>query len=124
MIGVPAAHAQGQPPAPPPAPAPSPAPVDEAEVGPVEQDHPRARAEDRTVEAVQRLVDPVQRRKLHDRRRLPAGDHEAVDLVELLGLPHLDDVRPEGAQHRRVLAEVSLQGEDADPHAASVEAVG
>ena len=47
--------------------------------------------------------------------RLAAGDDEAVEAVELLRLAHLDDVRAESAQHRRVLAEVALHGQNADP---------
>ena len=45
----------------------------------------------------------------------PPGMHEAVEALELLGLAHLDDVRAERAQHRRVLAEVALNCENADP---------
>ena len=45
----------------------------------------------------------------------PPGMHEPVEALELLGLAHLDDLRAEPAQHRRVLAHVSLEGENADP---------
>ena len=44
----------------------------------------------------------------------PPGIDEPVEPVELLRLAHLDDLRAEPAQHRRVLAEVALEGEDAD----------
>ena len=37
--------------------------------------------------------------------------------IELLRLAHLDGLRAEPAQHCRVLAEVSLYRQDADPHA-------
>ena len=49
-----------------------------------------------------------------DRSRLAAGDDEPVEPVELLGKAHLDRLRAEPPQHGRVLAEVSLHGEDAD----------
>ena len=80
-----------------------------------EQDHPGAGPEDRRLEMPQRLVEAVELRELEDRRRLPARNDEAVDPLELLRLPHLDDLRAEPPQHRRVLAEVPLHGEDADP---------
>src|SRR5438067_4439743 len=57
--------------------------VDEAEVVPVEDDHPRARAEDRAGERAQRLVEPVEAHQPHERRRLAAGDDEPVEAVEL-----------------------------------------
>ena len=47
----------------------------------------------------------------------PPGIDEPVEAVELLGQPHLDHLGAERAQHRRVLAEVALHGEDADRHA-------
>ena len=53
----------------------------------------------------------------HDRRRLATWNHETVEAVELLRQPHLDYVRPERPQHRRVLAKVALHSEDADRHA-------
>ena len=81
----------------------------------VEQDHPGARPEDRAAEAPDRLLDPVQAHQARDRRRLAAGDDQPVEAVELLGLPHLDRLRAEAAQHGRVLAEVALDGQDADP---------
>ncbi len=49
-----------------------------------------------------------------NRSRLAAGDDEPVEPVELLGKAHLDRLRAEPPQHGRVLAEVSLHGEDAD----------
>ena len=82
----------------------------------VEHDHPRARAEHGSLEATDRLVEAVEAHQAHERRRLAAGDDEPVEPVELLRLAHLDDVRAEPAQHRRVLAEVPLDCEDADLH--------
>ena len=79
----------------------------------VEHDHPRARPEDRGLEPPHRLVEPVEAHQAHERRRLAAGDDEPVEPVELLRLAHLDGVGAEPPQHRRVLAEVPLDGEDA-----------
>src|SRR5712691_5596909 len=73
--------------------------VEQAEVAPVEEDHPRARAEDRGLEAANRLLEAVEPDQAADRRRLAARDDEAVEPVELLGLAHLDHVRTEPAQH-------------------------
>ena len=47
----------------------------------------------------------------------PPGNDEAVQPVELLGLADLDGVCPEPAQHREVLAEVALHGENTNLHA-------
>ena len=103
---------------------PADADVGEAEVVAVEHDHPGARAEDRRREAAQRLVDAVQAHQPRDRGRLAAGDDQPVEPVELLRQPHLDRLGAEAPQHGRVLAEVPLHGEDADPkrllHAGSV----
>jgi hypothetical protein len=90
--------------------------VDEPEMLAVEDDHPRASPEHRLLEPAHRLVEPVEPHQAHERRRLAAGDHEPVEPFELLRLAHLDDVRAELAQHRRVLAEVALHCEDADRH--------
>ena len=91
--------------------------VDEVEMVSVEQDHPGAGPEDRAAEPANRLLEPVQPHQAGDRRRLAAGDDEPVEPVELLGQAHLDRLRAEAAQHRRVLAEVALDCEDADLHA-------
>src|ERR671936_1791656 len=88
--------------------------VDEVEVVPVEHDHPRARAEDRSGERAERLVEPVEAHEAHERRRLAARDDEAVEALELLRQAHLGHLGAEAAEHRRVLAEVALEGEDAD----------
>ena len=45
----------------------------------------------------------------------PPGMISPSSPAELLGLPHLDGVGAEAAQHRRVLAKVPLQGKNADP---------
>ena len=58
---------------------------------------------------------PYRLHQPRERRRLAAGDHEPVEAVELIGFPDFDDVGAEAAQHLRVLAKVSLQGENADP---------
>ena len=81
----------------------------------VEHDHPGAGAEHRPAEVADRLVEPVEAHQPHERRRLAAGDHEPVEPGELLGLAHLEDLGAELAQHRRVLAEVALHGENTDP---------
>ena len=70
-----------------------------------------------SAEPPDRLLQAVEPHQAHDRRRLAAGDHETVEAVELLRQPHLDHVRAERAQHRRVLAKVALHSEDADRHA-------
>ena len=79
------------------------------------------------VEAADRLVEPVEAHQPREGRRLAARDHEPVEPVELLGLAHLDHVGAEPPQHRRVLAEVALHGEHADPkrlHAFNGNAAG
>ena len=91
--------------------------VDEAEMVSVEHDQPGARAEDGLLEAPDRVLEPVEPHQAHEGRRLAAGDDEAVEPRELLGLAYLDGIRAEPSQHRRVLAEVPLQSEDADSHA-------
>ena len=82
----------------------------------VEQDHPGAGAQDRPLEAPDRLLEPVEADQAADRRGLAAGDDEPVEAVELLGLPHLDDVGAEAPQHRRVLAEIPLHSQHSDRH--------
>ena len=81
---------------------------------PVEHDHPRAGAEDRRVEPPERLVEAVEAHQPRDRGRLAARQDQPVEPVELLGQAHLDRLGAEAPQHRRVLAEVPLHGEDAD----------
>ena len=88
--------------------------VAEREMVAVEHDHPGAGAEDRRLEPAQRLVDPVQPHQPADRGRLAARDDQAVEPVELLRQPHLDRLGAEAPQHRRVLAEVPLERQDAD----------
>src|SRR5436190_2088272 len=89
--------------------------VDEAEVVAVEHDHAGARAEHRPIELAQRLVEAVEPHQASERSRLAARDDEPVVPVELLGDADLDDVGAEAPQHRRVLAELPLHGENADP---------
>ena len=88
--------------------------VGETEVGAVDEDHPRAGAEDGSVEAPDRLVEAVEGGEPQDRRRLAARDHEPVEPVELLGEAHLHDLRAGGAEHPRVLAKRPLEGENTD----------
>src|SRR6266516_1312396 len=89
--------------------------VAEAEVVAVEDDHPGARAEDRAAEPAHRLVEAVQPHEPADRGRLPARDDQAVEPRQLLGEPDLGRLRAESPQDGGVLAEVPLQGENADP---------
>src|SRR5439155_27166144 len=89
--------------------------VAEAEVVAVEDDHPGARAEDRVAEPAHRLVEAVQPHEPADRGGLPARDDQAVDPRQLLGEPDLDRLCAEPPQHGRVLPEVPLHGQDADP---------
>src|ERR671914_931579 len=66
--------------------------VPEAQVLAVEHDHPRAGAEDRATgfrEALDGPVEPVTGKRLGDRRRLAAGYHETVEILELARGPHL-----------------------------------
>ena len=90
--------------------------VDEAEMRSVEQDHSRASPEDGPAEALDRLLEPVEADQPSDRSRLAARDDQAVEPVELLGLANLDTLDTEALQHREVLTEVALDGEDADAH--------
>src|SRR5262245_43881324 len=91
--------------------------VDEAEMVAPEHDQARAGAEDRLLEAADRLFKPVKAHQAQEGRGLAAGDDEPVEALELLGLAHLDRVRAEAPQHGRVLTEVPLESQDADPHA-------
>ena len=81
----------------------------------VEHDHAGAGTEDGAPEVANGLVEAVELHETRERRRLPAGDDEAVEALELPGLAHLDDVGAEAPQHRGVLAEVALHGENTDP---------
>src|SRR5829696_8019381 len=89
--------------------------VDQPEVVAVEHDHAGAGAEDRPLERAHRLVEPVQAHQAPERGGLAAREDQPVETPELLGLADLHDLRAEPAQHRRVLAEVPLHGENADP---------
>src|SRR5215213_1849689 len=90
--------------------------IHQAQMRAIEHDHPRAGAEDRSCEALHRLVEAVEPHQPHERRRLAARDDEAVQALQLIGLPDLDRVGPEASQHRRVLAEVPLHSEHTDSH--------
>src|SRR5207253_7886922 len=78
------------------------------------EDHPGARSEDRTGEAPDRFLEPVEADQAADRGRFTARDDEAVEPAELLGEPYLDHVRAELSKRGLVLAEVPLDGQDAD----------
>ena len=80
----------------------------------VEQDHSGAGAEQRPLEGADRLFQAVQAHEPGDRRRLAAGNDQAVEMVQLLRLAHLDGLGAQPAQHRGVLAEVPLHREDSD----------
>src|SRR5262245_46879367 len=90
--------------------------VDEPEMLAVEHDQARARAENRTLEAANGLLEPVEPHQAHERRRFATRDDEPVEPFELLRLAHLDRLRAEPPKHRRVLAKVPLKSEDADLH--------
>src|SRR3990172_4396 len=81
-----------------------------------EQDHPGARSEDRPRERPDRVLEPVEPDEPPDRGGLAAGDDEAVEPFELLGLSHLDGVGAQPAERRDVLAEVPLDCQNADSH--------
>src|SRR5215203_4177343 len=90
--------------------------VDQAEVLSVEDDQARAGAEDRLLEAPDRVLEAVEAHQAHEGGRLAARHDEAVEALELLRFAHLDRVRTEPPQHGRVLAEVPLESQDADFH--------
>ena len=94
--------------------------VDQAEPLAVEHDHAGAGTEDRGRERADRLVEAVQAHQAHHRGRLAARDDQPVEAVELLRQAHLDPLDAEATQHRDVLTERSLQGEDADSHGCEV----
>ena len=96
--------------------------VDEPQMGAVEQDHPGTRAEDRSIEHPDRVAETVEVRELRHRRRLPTGDHEPVEPVELRRQPHLDRVGAEPAEHLQVLAKRALQRENTDAGSAGSHA--
>src|SRR5919204_2504331 len=83
----------------------------------VDQDHARAGAEDRALEATNRLLEAVDPAEAGDRRRLAARDDEPVEADQLLGLAHLHGIGAEPLEHASVLAEVSLECENADTQA-------
>ena len=91
--------------------------VEHAEVLAVEHDHARAGAEHRRAgarELAQRLGEPLALDPERHRRRLAAGDDQAVEPVEVGGHAHLAHVGAEAAQHLAVRLEVALERQDAD----------
>src|SRR5436309_5109927 len=97
--------------------------VGEAEMLAVEHDHAGAGAEDRRVEAPERLVEAVEPHQPRDRRRFAARDDQPVEPRQLVRQPHLDRLGAEAPQHRRMLAEVPLDCQHPDPHGADCKDV-
>ena len=88
--------------------------VDQAEPLAIEDDHPGARPEHCALEALDRVIEPVEPGQPHDRRRFAARDDEPVEPVELMGQTHLDHIRPESPEHVHVLAEGALERQHPD----------
>src|SRR3954454_12650346 len=83
----------------------------------VEHDQAGARAQHRRAgahELPERLGQALGGDAQRHRRRLAAGQHEAVEAVEGGGRPHLAHVGAEVAQHPQVRVEAALQRQDAD----------
>jgi hypothetical protein len=86
--------------------------VDEAEVVGVADDQARAGAEDRPpgfVMGAQRLLQPGGRDSLADRRALPAGNDQPVQVLQIGGRADLGNLGAELAQDPGVRLEVALQ---------------
>ena len=82
-----------------------------------QHDQPGARAVDRHPvrdPGAQRLPQPERAGELVHHRRLAAGDDQPGDPVELALAPHRHRLGAERREHREVLAEVALEGEDPD----------
>ena len=82
-----------------------------------EHDHPGARPVHRHPGGDPLAQRPLEAEGAHElvhRRRLPAGDAEAVDLGHLLGPPDRDGAGAADAQGHDVLTHVTLDCEDAD----------
>ncbi len=83
-----------------------------------EQDQPGARAQGRQAAehgVAQRVAQPEQAQQPVHGGGLPAGQHQRVQPGELLGRLHEHGLGAELTQHRGVLGDPALQGEDADP---------
>src|SRR3954451_849615 len=80
------------------------------------EDHSGAGAEHDSRELSQGFFERVEADQPADRGRLAARHDEAVEPLEMLGPAHLDRLHAETRERRDVLAEVPLQGENADPH--------
>src|SRR3954464_7137486 len=90
--------------------------VHQPEMLAVEQDHPRAGPEHGRAgldELADRLGEPLALDPERHRRRLPAGDHEPVEPVQVGGHADLAHLGAEVAQHLGVSFEIALKGEDA-----------
>jgi hypothetical protein len=85
-----------------------------------EDDHPGARPEDRCAALGQiedRLTEPPALDELAHRRALATGQDQATDVVEVGRFTDTDALDPDRRERIEMLAERTLQGEDADPHA-------
>jgi hypothetical protein len=84
--------------------------VDQSEVLAVEHDHSCAGPQDGAAETLYSLIEAVETHEPHERGGLSTGDHQPVQPLKLPGLPNLDGLGAEAAQHCRMLAEVPLDG--------------
>ena len=60
------------------------------------------------------MIEAIELGEPHDRRRLAARNHEAVEAVELLRQTNFHDSGAKLSERRGVLSKGPLQGEDAD----------
>ena len=83
-----------------------------------EHDQPGARAVDGHPGGdarLQRVGQTEQAAELVHDARLAARDHKPGDLIKFALATDRHGIRPQLAEHEQMLAEVALQGEDADP---------
>ena len=88
--------------------------VEQAEVGAVEKDHAGARPEERPLELRHGLLEIAHAHQALNGGGLPAGNDQSIKPVELVRAAYLDHIGAEPPQHRRVLAKVALDRQDAD----------
>jgi hypothetical protein len=82
-----------------------------------QQDRARAGAESRLgVDKLLQLLESCVAEKLQKCAGLPAGDHQAVDVVELLGLLDQHNFRAQLLEPAAVGVEIALQSEDSNFH--------
>ena len=92
--------------------------LDAVEHGVREHDEPGTGSPHRQTAAdrlFQRLCEIEQARQFVHHRRLTARDDQAVHLLQLGRSTDADRIRAERTQNREMFAEITLQGEDADP---------